>query len=573
MSGMGGLRLRSPEVTARFVSALGYELALLVLLGGLAALVVWLLQRRTAPPPASAEPPWRRSLRLGFGALWVAAGLLQLQPAMPIGLSESVVRPTVASAPTWLAGLVGTAADAWLRHPILGASGVVWVELGLGVALIAARSGWPSRAAATASAAFAAVVLVLGSGFGGLFVAPYAFVFGAPGASALYLAASVAIAMSTGEPPARPRWGRLGPIGLGVALLAMAATQVASTGGFFEGGDSSSFSAMAGEMAQLAQPAPMAAIERWFASASKGIGPLLNIVIVIVLSSTGVALIARSGAILRRLRWVFVAMAASVWLLVQDLGVAGGVATDLNSMPAWVLLVLAASQAIEGDGAGGRRVVEASWRRPVASAAAVSVLMGGALMLGVAVLPGATADAALAISGGVRPLSGPAPGFTLTDQRGRRVSLGSLRPKVVVLVFLDPVCTSECPIQAQELRLAARRMGSPTDVAFVAVNANPHYSSPASSRAFIDAEGLAGWRQLHFLTGSATELRRVWSDYGVSVSRIGPGGMELHAEPIFIIGREGQLVSTWQLGSGESPGSVEGQSTVSQVVAEVERAR
>ena len=153
------------------------------------------------------------------------------------------------------------------------------------------------------------------------------------------------------------------------------------------------------------------------------------------------------------------------------------------------------------------------------------------------------------------------------------LSLSSLRSKVVVLVFLDPVCTSECPIQAQELKLAAGRLGHPSDVAFVAVNANPHYSSPASSRAFIESEGLGGWRELLFLTGSPAELRKVWSDYGVTVSRIGPGGMELHSEPIFIIAPGGRLTSTWLLGSGESPGSVEGQSTVTEVVAQVERAR
>ena len=38
------------------------------------------------------------------------------------------------------------------------------------------------------------------------------------------------------------------------------------------------------------------------------------------------------------------------------------------------------------------------------------------------------------------------PSFTLTDQFGKRVSLRSLRGKVVVLSFNDPECTTICPL-------------------------------------------------------------------------------------------------------------------------------
>src|SRR5436309_15654281 len=38
---------------------------------------------RTAGEP---EPPGRRLLRIGFGILWIFDGILQAQPAMPLGL-------------------------------------------------------------------------------------------------------------------------------------------------------------------------------------------------------------------------------------------------------------------------------------------------------------------------------------------------------------------------------------------------------------------------------------------------------------------------------------------------------
>jgi len=52
---------------------------------------------------------------------------------------------------------------------------------------------------------------------------------------------------------------------------------------------------------------------------------------------------------------------------------------------------------------------------------------------------------AQAIDGSSAPLNYRAAAFTLTDQHGRVVTLASLRGKVVLLGFLDPVCTSDCP--------------------------------------------------------------------------------------------------------------------------------
>ena len=53
----------------------------------------------------------------------------------------------------------------------------------------------------------------------------------------------------------------------------------------------------------------------------------------------------------------------------------------------------------------------------------------------------------------------PAPGFTLTDQQGHRVTLASLRGKVVVLQFMDPHCTDICPLVSQEFVDAYHDLG------------------------------------------------------------------------------------------------------------------
>ncbi|HLK01500.1 MAG TPA: redoxin domain-containing protein [Streptosporangiaceae bacterium] len=65
-----------------------------------------------------------------------------------------------------------------------------------------------------------------------------------------------------------------------------------------------------------------------------------------------------------------------------------------------------------------------------------------------------------AIGGASAVLDIPAPDFTLTDQGGRTVSLASLRGKVVLLTFLDTVCTTDCPIIGAEFKQAGQLLGA-----------------------------------------------------------------------------------------------------------------
>jgi hypothetical protein len=100
----------------------------------------------------------------------------------------------------------------------------------------------------------------------------------------------------------------------------------------------------------------------------------------------------------------------------------------------------------------------AGWRDRVRSAGFPTVVSLGALgliILGAAPMAAAqasqNADPILAesIAGSSAPLNFPAKGFQLTDQHGQTVSLASLRGKVVLLTFLDPVCTTDCPLIPQ----------------------------------------------------------------------------------------------------------------------------
>ena len=188
------------------------------------------------------------------------------------------------------------------------------------------------------------------------------------------------------------------------------------------------------------------------------------------------------------------------------------------------------------------------------------VVLGGALVVGVGIGVGA----AIATQGSGEtlpsvgnpqavanprldpgaPLNGTAPGFTLTDQFGRQVSLDSFRGKVVVLTFNDPQCTTICPLTTTALVRAKALLGpAGRDVQLLGVGANPLATQVKWVKAYSVAHGM-----LHkwlFLTGSLPQLKRVWKEYGIAAAVI--GGAIDHTPATYILderGRESRLFMT-----------------------------
>ena len=141
-------------------------------------------------------------------------------------------------------------------------------------------------------------------------------------------------------------------------------------------------------------------------------------------------------------------------------------------------------------------------------------------------------------------LSAVAPDFTLTDQFGERVSLHSLRGKVVVLSFNDPQCTTICPLTTTALLHAKELLGpAASRVALIGVGANPEATQVKWVRAYSQVHGmLHEWR---FLTGTLPELKRVWRAYGILAAAVN-GSIE-HTPATYVIGpngRESRLYET-----------------------------
>ena len=158
------------------------------------------------------------------------------------------------------------------------------------------------------------------------------------------------------------------------------------------------------------------------------------------------------------------------------------------------------------------------------------------------------------------PLDSPAPAFSLTDQHGRDITLASLRGKVVLLTFLDPVCTTDCPLEAQEFRQAGQLLGADDGrVELVAIVANPVDYQLGYTQAFDRQEGLDGMPNWLYLTGSPAQLAPVWRSYGIAAEIAPAGSMIAHSEIAFVIDSGGHLRQEMDFDPG--PGTAATQSS------------
>jgi cytochrome oxidase Cu insertion factor (SCO1/SenC/PrrC family) len=629
MPGMStGLNTNNPVVVSAFRSALAHQ-ALVVLAVLFLVAVAWSLARSAQlrqgqaarragslrpddPAPAEAAPPEpdaRRLVRISFGLLWVFDGLLQAQASMPLGMAPQVIEPAAATSPGWVQHLDNTIATIWSYHPVAAPAAAVWIQVGIGLWLLAAPRGNWSRLGGLASAAWGLIVWAFGEAFGQIFAPGLSWLFGAPGAALLYCVAGALLAL----PESAWATGWLGKALLrlnGCFFLGMALLQAWPGRGFWQGqlrprATPGTLTSMLQQMAQTPQPHVLSSWVASFASFDAAHGWAVNLFAVVALGAVGAAFVTAHPRAVQVGMVAGLALCLADWVLVQDLGFMGGVGTDPNSMlpmaalfvASWVAIVRA--PAGERARAGYRLPVPATlaagtapaaglslapqaaqpWRerlasnpayafRTVAALGALAItLVGAAPMAWAAASPNADPVLAQAVDGPPVATDSPAPPFSLVDQYGRGVSLASLHGKTLAVTFLDPVCTSDCPVIAQEFRAADRSLGAAArHVELVAIDANPRYTAPDYLVAFDSQEGLTSVRNWLYLTGALPQLQAVWRSFGELVAYSPGGAMIDHSEYAWVIDSRGH--TRFVLDADPGPATEATQSSFSATLAD-----
>ena len=136
-----------------------------------------------------------------------------------------------------------------------------------------------------------------------------------------------------------------------------------------------------------------------------------------------------------------------------------------------------------------------------------------------------------------------APDFALRDQTGAPISLGAHRGQIVILTFIDPVCTTLCPLEAKALDRVEQQLPGAERPAVVAVSVNPWGDEPRFFRADARKWRLGpSWR---WAVGSRAQLARVWKNYAIAVRirRFRAAGVTTHrvdhTEVAYVIDRRG----------------------------------
>src|ERR1700722_10386824 len=462
----------SPILVSAFRSALLHQ-ALIVALIFFLVLIAWGgIRAATGGHRAAAawrEPRARQGLRVGFGVLWLFDGLLQAQPQMAGGLPAQLTA-TADGSPSWVADMVNWGANLWSYHPIAAAASAVWIQVGIGLWLIFAVRGWSLRLAALSSVAWGLIVWSFGEAFGAILAPGLTVLFGAPGGVLLYVVAGALLLLPL-RSWERPQLGRAILAGSGIFFLGMALLQAWPGRGFWQGtlnGQPGSLTAMIQSMETTPQPHALEVAVSAFGDFTASHGFAVNLAAVVALAAAGAAFCvsaARSDVRLARIAVIATAVfCLADWVLVEDIGFFGGLGTDPNTMIPLILLFtagylgltpvgegsLAAASAPDlppvpaaGQGlpqwlAGPVRAFAGAPLRVIAGIAALGVIIVGAAPMAFAAVDKTadpiTAEALTGSSDG--QLDTPAPDFTLTSQTGQRVSLSSLRGKVVLLALI-----------------------------------------------------------------------------------------------------------------------------------------
>jgi cytochrome oxidase Cu insertion factor (SCO1/SenC/PrrC family) len=129
----------------------------------------------------------------------------------------------------------------------------------------------------------------------------------------------------------------------------------------------------------------------------------------------------------------------------------------------------------------------------------------------------------------------PAPAFTLMDERGKPVSLAAYRGRPVLVTFMDPLCTTFCPLESKVVDRALSTLPAASRPAVLAVSVNPPNDQQAKLEAAMHRfRWLPQWR---WAVGDKRSLAAVWRSYSIAV--LPTKGDVTHTEAVYFVDSKG----------------------------------
>jgi cytochrome oxidase Cu insertion factor (SCO1/SenC/PrrC family) len=132
----------------------------------------------------------------------------------------------------------------------------------------------------------------------------------------------------------------------------------------------------------------------------------------------------------------------------------------------------------------------------------------------------------------------PAPDFRLRDQAGQLMSLSGLRGREVLVTFMDPKCTTLCPIMGQELGSVEAGLPASVTPVLLIVSVAPDRTAADVGTFVSHVTWRPGW---HWLLGNQAELQAVWATWSISVD----GADIQHDESLFVVDPQGKMVASY----------------------------
>jgi len=133
------------------------------------------------------------------------------------------------------------------------------------------------------------------------------------------------------------------------------------------------------------------------------------------------------------------------------------------------------------------------------------------------------------------------PGFQLTDQTGKSITLDDLKGKIWAANFIFTRCKGPCPfttLRMQELHTKLKKARG--NVALVTFTVDPEYDTPEILKTFGEQQGAepSSWK---FLTGTPDDIQKIVVAGLLQPLAKEPDGTPAHSTRIVLVDREGWL--------------------------------